>query len=127
VPFLCGGIIEFYKVPASVTLFTTISRGLFSLTVQFVYTRSMIYKKLCTSNSIFINIVFKVKFNASAMLLLCGNKWEMNAITSFTPFSLTVGTSVYTVAKIHQIIRPSLMIINLCATEPESAAPTLAY
>ena len=51
----------------------------------------------------------------------------MNAITSFTPFSLTVGTSVYTLAKIHQIIRPSLMIMNLCATEPESAAPTLAH
>ena len=45
----------------------------------------------------------------------------MNAITNFTPFSLTVGTSVYTLAKIHQIIRPSLMIMNLCATVPAIA------
>ena len=88
-------------MPASVKFFTTISRSLFSLTVQFVYTRRMIYKRLCSSNSMFINIVFKVKFNASGMLLLCGSKWEMNAITKFTPFSLTVGTSVYTLAKIN--------------------------
>ena len=88
-------------MPASVKFFTTISRSLFSLTVQFVYTRRMIYKRLRSSNSMFINIVFKVKFNASGMLLLCGSKWEMNAITKFTPFSLTVGTSVYTLAKIN--------------------------
>ena len=35
-----------------------------------------------------------------------------------TPFSLTVGTNVYTLPKIHQIILPSLMTMNLCTIEP---------
>lgn len=79
----------------------------------------MIYKSLCSSKSMLINIVLKVNFNASGMLLLSGNKCEMYVIINFTPFSLTVGTSVYTLAKTHQIIPPSLMTMTLCSIEPD--------